>query len=347
MVRILADDGSRGSGTVVERGEHGRGLVLTANHVVRDANQGQVRFTSGWGESPFRVLARDDVWDLALLDVRVPEGYTVARVAADDGWPRAGEALEICGYGPHGVFLCQSGRAAGYCRAGRADRDQMLAVRPARARPGDSGGPIFNQRGEVVAVLWGSCEGETIGTCCLRIGPLLRRLLAELGRPCTNDEGSKGDDQQQGGPESERDARDESAGASGSAVARLEGELNQLRTQLEALARLPGPAGPAGPAGSQGQDGKPGRDGSDLDEGRLRELLLAMQQAETRLRTLLVEQSRQSRRLDELERGRRDETLVVQGLYERLERVERRMSGKVRFRWKLDPRTGEVVNLAP
>jgi hypothetical protein len=50
------------------------------------------------------------------------------------------------------------------------------------ARQGDSGGPIFNQRGELAGVLFGSAHGTTTGSYCGRIGGFLASLGPDVGR---------------------------------------------------------------------------------------------------------------------------------------------------------------------
>ena len=43
----------------------------------------------------------------------------------------------------------------------------------AEARQGDSGGPIFNSRGELAGVLLGAKKGHTVGSFCGRVGHFL------------------------------------------------------------------------------------------------------------------------------------------------------------------------------
>ncbi len=50
-----------------------------------------------------------------------------------------------------------------------------------QARQGDSGGPIFNQRGELAGVLFGAGEGTTIGSFAPRVESFLATLAPDIG----------------------------------------------------------------------------------------------------------------------------------------------------------------------
>ena len=49
------------------------------------------------------------------------------------------------------------------------------------ARQGDSGGPIFNQQGELAGVLFGAGEGTTIGSFAPRVESFLASLAPDIG----------------------------------------------------------------------------------------------------------------------------------------------------------------------
>ena len=49
------------------------------------------------------------------------------------------------------------------------------------ARQGDSGGPIFNQRGELAGVLFGAGQGTTIGSFAPRVESFLASLAPDIG----------------------------------------------------------------------------------------------------------------------------------------------------------------------
>jgi hypothetical protein len=50
------------------------------------------------------------------------------------------------------------------------------------ARQGDSGGPIFNDRGELAGVLFGAGRGTTLGSFGPRVGSFLATLAPDIGQ---------------------------------------------------------------------------------------------------------------------------------------------------------------------
>lgn len=181
VVRVVnAEAGclSCGSGTLVEKDEQA-GLVLTCAHLFR-TGVGEVTVAfSGGPRYGARVVAVDEDWDMAALEIAAPAAAPVA-LAADP--PRPGDALESCGYGRDGRYACNRGRALGYARTTATKTHETLEL-TGMAREGDSGGPVFNSRGELVAVLWGT-DGRTVeATYCGRIRSFLAALLGRRSRP--------------------------------------------------------------------------------------------------------------------------------------------------------------------
>ena len=183
VVRIRVDDGngvnSLGSGTLVE--SDGRlGLVLTANHVVRDARSVTVEFDDG-SRNGARIVARNPTDDLAALVIQKPPARPA--VLADDE-PQAGEPLSIGGYGATNNYRQVGGRLGGAWR-NSAGSAVWCSVSGAIARQGDSGGPVFDNRGRFAGVVWGQ-DGE--GTMFVRL-TCLRRFFAVIPvqwRVCPN-----------------------------------------------------------------------------------------------------------------------------------------------------------------
>ncbi len=79
-----------------------------------------------------------------------------------------------CGYGPDGQLACNSGLFIGYKRSTQAIHgpDDWMEI-SGHARGGDSGGPIFNDQGRVVGVLWGTDGDHVVGVQAGRIHKLL------------------------------------------------------------------------------------------------------------------------------------------------------------------------------
>lgn len=315
VVRIRSADGSVGSGVLIELREQDESLVLTAAHVVGGADTGTVQFASGT-PSHYDVVAADRIWDVAVLAIDVPAGAPHAVLAAREAYPRRGDRLSIAGYGSTGRLLVQTGHCLGYCRVGQSELYQTLVVGPAQARSGDSGGPIFNQQGEVVGIVWGASCRETLGSCTLRIWPVIERALAERHadrekhQPAGAQVGASGNPalerqsgERHGGTTPGRGAAaDPSAGCTcrcSEACTKIEAQLARLAAAAEDCCRLP---------------------------GEHRESLRHIEQATAELARLSAELAQ---------------------VNERLRQLEARLRGSVRFRLRWDPSTGNWAPVQP
>lgn len=178
VARIIVPEGeatSFGSGTLVDlRDDYG--LVITNWHVVRDA-QGpiEVLFPDGY-HSKARALKIDADWDLAALVIWRPQAKPV-RLAQQA--PQPGDPLTICGYG-HGIYRSATGRCTQYY-APDLNLPRHMVELDVQARQGDSGGPIFNERGELAGVLFGAGQGTTLGSFGGRVEQFLATLAPNIG----------------------------------------------------------------------------------------------------------------------------------------------------------------------
>lgn len=179
VVRIFSDDDTKsrsiGSGALVRW--NGRIVVLTARHVVKGVKSIIVELCTRrthWA----KVVKVDAVWDCAVLElVGELEGVEPVDVElGNDAMQREGNRLESCGYGPDGKLACNSGSFLGYRRSTATPQgpDDWLVI-SGHARGGDSGGPVFNHRGRLVGVLWGTDGREVV---CVQAGRV-HRLLEE------------------------------------------------------------------------------------------------------------------------------------------------------------------------
>ncbi len=180
VVRIIAPDASSvsyGSGSLIEVGE-GYGLVITNWHVVADAT-GQVKvvFPDGFC-SAARVLKLNHHWDLAALLISRPN---VEPIPMATEAPRIGDLLTIAGYGS-GQYRVAIGRCIQYVSPGRNSPYEMIELSVA-ARQGDSGGPIFNDRGELAGVLFGAGRGTTTGSYVGRVRWFVADIAPKIARP--------------------------------------------------------------------------------------------------------------------------------------------------------------------
>ncbi len=131
------------------------GKVLTAAHVVQIADEITVEFLDG-NSVPARVIASEVKADLALLQLaRVPAGVKPV-VLGDSSKVLVGEQVFIIG-APHGISHSLS---VGYISA-RHKPYSIYAEMPlaeffqtdASINTGNSGGPMFNLRGEVIGIV--------------------------------------------------------------------------------------------------------------------------------------------------------------------------------------------------
>ncbi len=177
VVRVIATDRnsmSLGSGTLVDANDD-YGLVISNWHVVRDAvGPIEVVFPDGF-HSMARVVRTDREWDLAALLIWKPP---VQPVPVTTAAPRPGETLTIAGYG-HGDYKAQSGACTQYLAPAPGRPLEIVEV-AAAARDGDSGGPMFNSRGELAGVLFGEGGGRTDGSYGGRVHKFLELAANDL-----------------------------------------------------------------------------------------------------------------------------------------------------------------------
>ena len=174
VARIIAPESSStslGSGVLVDI-NRSQGLVLTNWHVVRDSRSAVlVQFPDGF-QSAGTVVRWDEAWDLAALVIWKPRATPVTIAAAP---PAIGDTLTIAGFG-RGPYREETGPCLDYLSPSTGYPREFVELK-ATARQGDSGGPIFNTRGELAGVLFGQTEGRTIGSCSTRV----RAFLAAVG----------------------------------------------------------------------------------------------------------------------------------------------------------------------
>ncbi|MFM2096262.1 MAG: hypothetical protein RIS70_3386 [Planctomycetota bacterium] len=179
VARITSIEGnvqSLGSGTLIDVRDR-YGLVITNWHVIRDAKGDVlVTFPNGF-QSKAQILQVDQDWDLAALVIWRPELMPVPLTTVA---PQPGDRLIIAGYGS-GKYRAVQGRCTQYVSPSPRLPHEMIEL-SAEARQGDSGGPIFNDRGELAGVLFGAGGGTTAGSWAGRVRLFLGPLGASLGQ---------------------------------------------------------------------------------------------------------------------------------------------------------------------
>ena len=165
---------SFGSGTLVYR-QGKQGILITNYHVIKDAQDDiLVTFPNGFRSSA-KVVATDPRWDLAALLIWAPE---IQPVVITDNPAKPGDTLTIAGYGS-GRYQASSGICSQYVSPGKNQPREMVELRTV-ARQGDSGGPIFNQNGELAGVLFGAGWRTTAGSYSGRVKKFLVPVVARM-----------------------------------------------------------------------------------------------------------------------------------------------------------------------
>ncbi len=132
-----------GSGVIV----HHDGYILTAHHVVSNAKRITI-VTSGEFRAPALLVSVDPEHDLALVKIE-----TVGLSAASLGYAGAVKLdQEVIAVGFQ-FGLREITITRGHVAAVRTKGVQRVFQVDAAVNPGNSGGPVFNRRGEVVGIL--------------------------------------------------------------------------------------------------------------------------------------------------------------------------------------------------
>lgn len=172
VVQIVVDNGSGGSGAYI-RG----GLILTCKHLFgRSNNNAEITFNNG-EVIRAKLVKTSKLWDLAVMRlVRLPKKIKPIRLARKI--PKIGTYLHSVGFGGRGKIRWATGRLKSFSRTGRGTKtSDNFTINNRGSRNGDSGGPIFNNKGELVGVLWGATRNSTDGT---QVGRCLKFLEGTL-----------------------------------------------------------------------------------------------------------------------------------------------------------------------
>lgn len=137
-----------------------RGHMLTNNHVVAGCRALTVTQV---GESgvPAQLVARDPTNDLALLKVEAKPKAVPALATR----VRVGDNIFVYGFPLSGLLASEGNFTAGTitAAAGLADDTRMMQI-SAPVQPGNSGGPVLDQSGNVVGVVVSKLDALTVAS---------------------------------------------------------------------------------------------------------------------------------------------------------------------------------------
>ncbi len=138
---------SGGTGFVISQ----KGHVLTNFHVVENCNE--VRGKVGKGIESLSVVASDRINDLAVLKLKSFTG-DVAKFRKDLLGVRAGDSVIVVGYPLPGVLTSLANVTTGSVTALAGLQDDVRYYQiSAPVQPGNSGGPVLDQSGNVIGVV--------------------------------------------------------------------------------------------------------------------------------------------------------------------------------------------------
>lgn len=147
--QMITDEGI-GSGVLISK----KGEILTAAHVVNDAEKITVKFLNG-EEILAKVIKSAPVADIALLKLSwMPKEYEIAKIGDSDN-VSVGQQIIILG-APYGM---EHSLSVGYISGKHKQKTRTSGFvineyfqTDASINQGNSGGPMFNLQGEVVGV---------------------------------------------------------------------------------------------------------------------------------------------------------------------------------------------------
>ena len=164
-VGLVSTPTGLGSGFLISRSGH----FITNFHVVEGEQKLAVTLFRREGDEFRRekieavdIVATNTYLDLALLKLELPADYEPAiAYLADQDDLRDGDRVFAIG-NPFGLERSVSEGVVSH--RNRADEGLVFIQTTAQVNPGNSGGPLFNTRGEVVGVIdWKLFEGEGLG----------------------------------------------------------------------------------------------------------------------------------------------------------------------------------------
>jgi serine protease Do len=143
---MIEDSGIYGSGLLIDPAH---GVILTAHHVVKDMRSPQAKLPDG-KKGAAKVIASDEKLDIAILRAPALVSKMAAPRFGDPTQLRAGEEVYAIGSPRKLAFTVSRGIVAYNGRPMEGARYVQLDM---SINDVNSGGPVFNRRGEVIGIM--------------------------------------------------------------------------------------------------------------------------------------------------------------------------------------------------
>ena len=154
---------SSGAGSGVVIGQEGdTGYIVTNNHVIENATNIKVRFSDGT-ESEAELIGTDAETDIAVIKVKTNKQLTIATLGDSDSLVVGQEVIAIGN--PLGQLggTVTNGIISALARQVTIDGKKMTLLQTnAAVNPGNSGGGLFNMRGELIGVVNAKSSGSDV-----------------------------------------------------------------------------------------------------------------------------------------------------------------------------------------
>lgn len=149
-VVIVQNGATIGSGVIISP----QGYILTAEHLISNTQQAAVYLPSGAVETG-QVISRNPSQDLAVIQLQTP---TPACLSLRSTWLPVGSPIYSVGFSTThgGLFFWSAGKINGYRQFG--DHSPIYIQTALDLMPGNSGGPLLDQNGQVVGVISGKLK---------------------------------------------------------------------------------------------------------------------------------------------------------------------------------------------
>ncbi|MGZ0015147.1 S1C family serine protease [Yeosuana sp. AK3] len=146
----VAQTGGIGSGVLIDTIGH----VITASHVVHNANSIKVKFNSG-SIIDAQIISSIPSTDIALLKLEYLPKNAIPALIGNSDKTKIGESIFIIG-APLGLeYSFSTGHLSGKMNKSMLSRGQIIEFlqTDAAINHGNSGGPMFNDKGEVIGIV--------------------------------------------------------------------------------------------------------------------------------------------------------------------------------------------------